>query len=232
LRETRPPVPEDRPAREARRLHASQKKQAKETAKKRAIRKAKKAEALKKRRRQQAIDGVPLSPSPSETVSGEDDGSSDEDEDALSRYEIATRLGDLPDIRPLLEPIGGRSSSVVVVEEVEGKKVEKGSGPSRGGAILPRTRREGSSGTSAPAGASQAPAGAETVVPASSSAAAPVGVRTRGQLASGAQRAQGGVLAGAPRSARPAGEAAAGPPAAVPGGSSRAGSRYLVPISG
>jgi hypothetical protein len=107
LRETRPPVPEDRPAREARRLHASQKKQAKETAKKRAIRKAKKAEALKKRRRQQAIDGVPLSPSPSETVSGEDDGSSDEDEDALSRYEIATRLGDLPDIRPLLEPIGG-----------------------------------------------------------------------------------------------------------------------------
>jgi hypothetical protein len=107
LRETRPPVPEDRPAREARRLHAAQKKQAKETAKKRAIRKAKKAEALKKRRRQQTIDGVPLSPSPSETVSGEDDGSSDEDDDALSRYEIATRLGDLPDIRPLLEPIRG-----------------------------------------------------------------------------------------------------------------------------
>ena len=48
LRETRPPVPEDRPAREARRLHAAQKKQAKETAKKRAVRKAKEAEELKK----------------------------------------------------------------------------------------------------------------------------------------------------------------------------------------
>jgi hypothetical protein len=232
LRETRPPVPEDRPAREARRLHASQKKQTKETAKKRAVRKAKEAEALKKRRRQQTMDGVSLSLSPSETVSGEDDGSSDEDDDALSRYEIATRLGDLPDIRPLLEPIGGASSSVVVVEEVEGKKVGKEAGPSTGGAVLPRSRREGSTGTPAPAGASQAPAGAEAAVPASSSAAAPAGVRTRGQLASEAQRAQGGVPAGAPRSARPAGEAAARPPAAVPGGSSRAGSRYLVPISG
>jgi hypothetical protein len=52
LRETRPPVPEDWPAWEARRQHASKKKQTKETAKKRAIRKAKEAEALKKLRRQ------------------------------------------------------------------------------------------------------------------------------------------------------------------------------------
>jgi hypothetical protein len=51
LRETRPPVPEDRPAWEARRQHASKKKQTKEMAKKRAIRKAKEAEALKKLRR-------------------------------------------------------------------------------------------------------------------------------------------------------------------------------------
>jgi hypothetical protein len=50
LRETRSPVLEDRPAREARRRHASKKKQTKETAKKRAIRKAKEAEALKKLR--------------------------------------------------------------------------------------------------------------------------------------------------------------------------------------
>jgi hypothetical protein len=85
LRETRPPVPEDRPAREARRQHASKKKQTKETAKKRAIRKAKEAEALKKLRRQQ-------------TISGEDDDSSGE---------TTTGLGDLPDIRPLLEPIRG-----------------------------------------------------------------------------------------------------------------------------
>jgi hypothetical protein len=51
LRETRPPVPEDRPAREARRQHASKKNQTKETAKKRAIHKAKEAKALKKLRR-------------------------------------------------------------------------------------------------------------------------------------------------------------------------------------
>jgi hypothetical protein len=51
LRETRPPVPEDRPAQEARRRHASKKKQVKESAKKRQLRKAKEAEALKKLRR-------------------------------------------------------------------------------------------------------------------------------------------------------------------------------------
>jgi hypothetical protein len=107
LRETCPPVPEDRPAQEARRQHASKKKQTKETAKKRAIRKAKGAEALKKLWRQQTIDGVPLAPSPSETISGEDDDSSGEDDDALSWYETTTGLGDLPDVRPLLEPIRG-----------------------------------------------------------------------------------------------------------------------------
>jgi hypothetical protein len=139
LRETRPPVPEDRPAREARRLHASKKKQTKETAKKRAIRKAKEAEALKKRRRQQTINGVPLAPSPSEMVSRDNDDSSGEDDNALSRYEIATGLGDLPDICPLLEPIRGASSSVIVVEESEGKKAEKETGPSMRGAVSPRT---------------------------------------------------------------------------------------------
>jgi hypothetical protein len=168
LRETRPPVLEDRPAREARRQHASKKKQTKETAKKRAIRKAKEVVALKKLRRQQTIDGVPLAPSPSETISREDDDSSGEDDDTLSRYETATRLGDLPDVRPLVEPIRG---------------TEKETGPSTGGAALPRTHQEGSIGTSAPAQAPQARAGAGTAVPASSSAAASAGMRTRGQLA-------------------------------------------------
>jgi hypothetical protein len=77
-------------------------------AKKRAIRKAKEAVALKKLRCQQTIDGVPLAPSPSETISGEDDDSSGEDDDALSRYETATGLGDLPDVRPWWNPSGGR----------------------------------------------------------------------------------------------------------------------------
>jgi ribosome biogenesis protein Tsr3 len=85
LRETHPPVLEDRPAREARHQHASKKKQTKETTKKRVIRKAKEAEALKRLQRQQTIDGVPLAPSPSKTISGEDDDSSGKDDDALSR---------------------------------------------------------------------------------------------------------------------------------------------------
>jgi hypothetical protein len=140
LRETRPPVPEDWLTWEARRQHASKKKQTKKTAKKEAIRKAKEAEALKKLQHRQTIDGVPLAPSPSETISGEDDDSSGEDDDALSRYETATRLGDLPDIRPLLEPIRGTSSSVVVVKESEEEeKTKKETGPSTGGAALPRT---------------------------------------------------------------------------------------------
>jgi hypothetical protein len=156
LRETCPPVPEDRPAREARCQHASKKKQAKETAKKRAIRKAKEAEALKKLRRQQTIDEVLLAPSPSKTISP--------------------------------------STLVVVAEESE--------------------------------------EGEKTEVPASSSTVASAGVRTRGQLASEAQKAQGGASVRAPRSARPAGGAATRPQSAAPGGSGRTGSRPLVPISG
>jgi hypothetical protein len=93
---------------------------------------------LKKLRRQQTIDGVPLAPSPSEMISGEDDDNSGEDDDALSRYETVTGLGDLPDIRPLLEPIRGASSSVVMVEaSEEEEKTEKEMGPSTGGAALP-----------------------------------------------------------------------------------------------
>jgi hypothetical protein len=67
-----------------------------------------------------------------------DDDSSGEDDDALSRYEAATGLGDLLDVRPLVEPIRGASSSVVVVEESEEEeKTEKETGPSTGGAALP-----------------------------------------------------------------------------------------------
>jgi hypothetical protein len=203
LREMRPPVLEDRPAREARRRHASKKKQVKETAKKRLIRKAKEVEALKKLWRQQAIDGVPLAESPSETVSGEDDDDSDgEDNDALSRYEAATGLGDLPDIRPLLEPVGGSSSSVVVVEKTE-EEAEKEAGPSTGGATLPWAQQGGSTEPPAPIQAPPAQAEVGAAAPASSSVVPPVGVRTLGQLASEAQRMQGGVSARAPRSARP-----------------------------
>jgi hypothetical protein len=50
--ESRSPVPEDRAAREARRLLAAQKKEEKDTAKKRQVQKTLEREALKKRRRQ------------------------------------------------------------------------------------------------------------------------------------------------------------------------------------
>jgi hypothetical protein len=57
VKETRPPVPEDRVAREARRLLAAQKEEEKDAAKKRQVRKVLEQEALKKRRRQQSHDG-------------------------------------------------------------------------------------------------------------------------------------------------------------------------------
>jgi hypothetical protein len=70
VKETRPPLPKDQPAREARRHLASQQKKAKDAAKKHQIRKAKEQEELKKHRRQQSLDGLPLEESPSEMVSG------------------------------------------------------------------------------------------------------------------------------------------------------------------
>jgi hypothetical protein len=51
VKETRPPVPEDRVTREARTLLAAEKKEEKDAAKKRQVQKALEQEALKKRRR-------------------------------------------------------------------------------------------------------------------------------------------------------------------------------------
>jgi hypothetical protein len=83
VKETRPPLLEDQPVRDARCLLASQQKKAKDAAKKRQIHKAKEREELKKRRRQQSLDGLPLEESPTETVSGENDDNSDRDDDAF-----------------------------------------------------------------------------------------------------------------------------------------------------
>jgi hypothetical protein len=63
---------------------------------------------LKKRHRQQSLDGLPLEESPSETVSGEDEDNGDDD--VGSWYDSMTYLAHLPDVRPLLEPIGGLTS--------------------------------------------------------------------------------------------------------------------------
>jgi hypothetical protein len=104
VKETRPLVPEDRVAWEARRLLVAQKEE-KDATKKRQVCKTLEQEALKKRHRQQSLDGLPLEESPSETVSEEDDDS--DNDNAWSRYDTATSLADLPDVCPFLEPIGG-----------------------------------------------------------------------------------------------------------------------------
>jgi hypothetical protein len=121
VKESRPPVPEDRAAREARRLSAAQKKEEKDAAKKRQVKKALEREALKKRRCQQSLKGLLIEESPSETVSGEDEDSADDD--AGSRYDTTTFLAHLPNVRPLLEPIGGSTSqaSREVSAPVEGE---------------------------------------------------------------------------------------------------------------
>jgi hypothetical protein len=136
VKESWPPVPEDHAAREARRLLAAQKEE-KDAAKKHQVRKTLEQEALKKHRRQQSLDGLLLEESPSETVSREDKDSGDDD--AGSWYDTATSLVNLPDVRPLLEPIGGSTSQasreVSVPIEGEGEPGER-----RAGARSPRAQ--------------------------------------------------------------------------------------------
>jgi hypothetical protein len=103
---------------------------------------------LKKRHRQQSLDGLPLEESPSETVSGEDEDSGDDD--TGSRYDTATYLAHLLDVRPLLEPIGGstsrasREASGPVEEEGEPGERETRVGPSARGATSSEVPQEGS----------------------------------------------------------------------------------------
>jgi hypothetical protein len=103
---------------------------------------------LKKHHRQQSLDGLPLEESPSETVSGEDEDS--DDDDARSRYDTMTYLVHLPDVRPLLEPIGGSTSRVSreASGPVDGEgdlgEREAGVGPSARGAASYRAPQEGS----------------------------------------------------------------------------------------
>jgi hypothetical protein len=77
--------------------------------KKRQVRKALEREALNKRHRQQSLKGLLIEESPSEMVSGEDEDSGDDD--AGSWYDTVTFLAHLPNVRPLLEPIGGGSTT-------------------------------------------------------------------------------------------------------------------------
>jgi hypothetical protein len=64
VKESRLPVPEDRAARETRRLSATQKKGEKDAVKKRQVRKALEREVLNKRCHQQGLEGLPIEESP------------------------------------------------------------------------------------------------------------------------------------------------------------------------
>jgi hypothetical protein len=148
VKESRPSVPEDRAAREARRLLAAQKEEEKDAAKKRQVWKTLEQEALKKRHRQQSLKGLPLEESPSETVSGEDEDSGDDD--ARSWYDTVTFLAHLLDVRPLLEPVRGSTSqasrkvSAPVEGEGEPREGKARVGPSARGATSSGAPREGS----------------------------------------------------------------------------------------
>jgi hypothetical protein len=51
---------------------------------------------LKKRHHQQSLEGLPIEESPSETVSGEDEDSGDDDD--VLQYDTMTFLAHLPDV--------------------------------------------------------------------------------------------------------------------------------------
>jgi hypothetical protein len=80
-------------------------------------------------------------------VSGEDEDSSDDD--ARSRYDTVTFLVHLPDVWPLLEPIGGSTSQALreVSAPVEGGgELAEGrarAGPSERGSTSPGSRKGG-----------------------------------------------------------------------------------------
>jgi hypothetical protein len=142
VKQSRPLVSEDQAAREARHLSAAQKKEEKDATKKRHVKNTLEHEALNKRRRQQSLEGLSIEESPSKTVLGEDEDSGDDD--AGSRYDTVTFLAHLPDVRPLLEPIGGGSTSQASSEvsapvEGEGEPAEgrARAGPLERGSTLP-----------------------------------------------------------------------------------------------
>jgi hypothetical protein len=111
VKDSRLSIPEDHAAQEVRHISTTQKKEKKDATKKRQIRKALEHEALNKRRRQHRLNGLPIEESPSETTSEEDEDEDSDDNDARSWYDTVTFLPHLPDVRPLLEPISGGSTS-------------------------------------------------------------------------------------------------------------------------
>jgi hypothetical protein len=168
-------------------------------------------------------------------VSGEDDDSGDDD--AWSWYDTVTSLAHLPNVWPLLEPIGGSTSQVSreALAPVEGKgepgERGAGAGPSARGAAPSRAPQEGSVAPLPRARSPRVQPAVGAAVSASEVRAPSTGVRTQGQLASAAQRSSDAPLARAPRSIRLTGGSTVGPSQALPGGSGLPVSRPLVPLS-
>jgi hypothetical protein len=100
VKDSPPPVPEDRAAQEVRRLSTAQEKKEKDTVKMRRDRKIHERETLLKRRRQQRLEGLPEEESPSETAS-EKESDDNDDSDAGSQYDTMTFLAHLPGMRSL-----------------------------------------------------------------------------------------------------------------------------------
>jgi hypothetical protein len=111
VKDSPPSVPEDRAARQVRRFSAAQEKKEKHATKKWRNRKILEREALIKRCRKQRLEGLSEEESPSETASEEEGDDDDDDDDARSRYDTATTLAHLLDVRSLQEPVGGGSTS-------------------------------------------------------------------------------------------------------------------------
>jgi hypothetical protein len=82
VKDSPPPVPEDRTVQQVRCLSAAQKKEEKDATKKRSKRKFLEREALNKHRHQQRLDDLPMEESPSETASEEEDDDDSDDDDA------------------------------------------------------------------------------------------------------------------------------------------------------
>jgi hypothetical protein len=132
----------------------AQKKGEKDATKKRQIRKSLEREALNKRRCQHSLESLPIEESPSEMASEEDEDEDSDDNDVESWYNTVTFLAHFPDVRPLLEPISGGSTSQAsraVSAPVEGEK-EPAEGRAREG-----PSEKGSATPGVPQGMSVAP---------------------------------------------------------------------------
>jgi hypothetical protein len=238
VKDSRPPVPEDRATREVRRISVAQKKGKKDAAKMCQIRKALEREALNKRRRQQRLDGLPVEESPSKTASEEDEDEDSDDNDVGSRYDAVTFQAHLPVVQPLLEPISEGSTSQasrVVSAPIEGEeepaKGRAREGPSKRGSIMPGVPK-GMSVVPRPRVCSpRTSSTGETTMSMPEARVPSSGVRTRGQTASLVQRTPGTSSAQAPRSARSTGGLMEGPSQKPSSGSRKPEMKPPIPLS-